>query len=93
MPIGGLPCRRCGQKSDLLVRGECCDCAPVRHANYRRAYDAVTAMIARFERATGKPALSHWYEFEAFVETQPDWPRYAEILRRDSTDEPLEVGV
>lgn len=76
----------------FTVCGFCKACAPDLHGNYERAFAATTDMCDRFERETGKSALSAWSEFEAFVDQQPDVVDYAEALFLDSkTDDELQA--
>lgn len=78
-----LACTTCGGRA-FTVRGQCEVCAPKAHENYRAAKAAVSEMLDRFERETGKSPLSVWREYEAFVERQPDAHAYAEVVARDS---------
>lgn len=78
-----MKCRACGQDR-FTLRGVCDTCAPDMHAAHGAAADAVQAMIKRFHVETGKVALGHWEEFEAFVLRQPDAADYAAALERSA---------
>lgn len=74
-----LRCFHCGEFA-YLIRGLCSACDPVLHAQREEAQKAVARMCDEFERATGKNALAHWYEYEAWAEAQPGYPSYVKTL-------------
>lgn len=61
-------CRQCFRDASL-IRGLCDQCAPQLHQQHARAMSAVNSLTDRFKLETGKDALAHWYEYEAWVES------------------------
>jgi hypothetical protein len=47
------------------------------------SYRASCRMFERFEKETGKPVLRAWYEYEEWLERQPDLDDYVAILESD----------
>lgn len=74
-------CQKCHNLA-FTVRGICATCAPEIHENHQKASAKVAEMTQRYKAETGKEALSDWYDYESWVEKQPDAEELAAILER-----------
>lgn len=79
-PVAGcavavITCVVCGRRA-FLICALCADCEPALHAAYARMGAITDSLMRRFEFATGTSPMSHWADFEAFVDNQPEIDDY-----------------
>jgi len=65
-------CRQCHEPG-FLIFGLCAQCAPAEHAAHSEALAISSAANKAFKAATGKDSLLAWEQYEAWLESHPEF--------------------